>query len=434
MASLSKKIALNTLAQVAGKVGTTTLGVIITILLTRYLGPAGFGSFTFVLVFVAMFGTVADWGMSLITVREASKEVGKAMEIIGNAMVVRLVLAVVAAIVAILVINFYPTSSSLKLLVAISSLSLVALSLKTSFQIIFNVKLQMHNSAIADFSCNVFTLLVVLFVIHFGLGLTGVVVAYLIGNCVAAFVAAFLGFRLLPLKFSLFNPQTRYLLLESLPMGAILVVFTIYDRIDTVILAYFKGQEAVGLYGAAYRVFEVLTLGAAYFANAVLPLISNLAHTNREKLVEVYRKSFVILLILGVSVAVTNYIFAPLGIAIIAGPKFAASVDALRILSLALVVAYFNHLNGYTLIALGKQWYSFGIAIGALVINVILNLIFIPRYSFYGAAFITFVTEGLIVLATLVILNKQIGLTPRLSDLPKVVKEFITKRGKIFDL
>ncbi len=434
MASLSKKIALNTLAQVAGKVGTTTLGVIITILLTRYLGPAGFGSFTFVLVFVAMFGTVADWGMSLITVREASKEVGKAMEIIGNAMVVRLVLAVVAAIVAILVINFYPTSSSLKLLVAISSLSLVALSLKTSFQIIFNVKLQMHNSAIADFSCNVFTLLVVLFVIHFGLGLTGVVISYLIGNCVAAAVAAFLGFRLLPLKFSLFNPQTKFLLLESLPMGAILVVFTIYDRIDTVILAYFKGQEAVGLYGAAYRVFEVLTLGAAYFANAVLPLISNLAHTNKEKLVEVYRKSFVILLILGVSVAVTNYIFAPLGIAIIAGPKFAASVDALRILSLALVVAYFNHLNGYTLIALGKQWYSFGIAIGALVINVILNLIFIPRYSFYGAAFITFVTEGLIVLATLVILNKQIGLTPRLSDLPKVVKEFITKRGKIFDL
>lgn len=216
-------------------------------------------------------------------------------------------------------------------------------------------------------------------------------------------------------------------------MGAILVVFTIYNRIDTVILSYFKGQEAVGLYGASYRIFEVLTLGAAYFSNAVLPLISKLATLDKEKLLEVYQKSFVLLLILGVGVAVVNYLLAPLGIAIIAGPKFAGSVDALRILSLALVVAYFNHLNGYTLIALGKQWYSFAIAIAALAINIILNIIFIPIYSYNAAAFITFVTEGLIVLCTLFVLNRSIGLRPSLKVLPKVLKEIISKKGKIFE-
>lgn len=408
MTPVSKKIALNTLAQMGGKVATTGLGVIITILLTRYLGPAGFGAFTFILVFVAMFGSLADWGMTLITIREASKNPAGSSEIIGNILVIRLILATMAAGVAVIVINFLAVEPLVKMLVMIASLSLIASSLKTSFQIIFNVKLRMENTALSDFSTNLLTLAIVFLVINFHWGLTGVVLAYLAGDFLAAGVAAFLSFRLLPLKFSLINPQTKYLLLESLPMGAILVTFTIYNRIDTVILAHFKGQEAVGLYGAAYRIYEVLTLGAAYFANAVLPLISKLAQTDKQKLAQVYRKSFVVLLILGVLVAGTNFIFAPLGIALIAGDKFAGSIPALQILSLALIVSYFNHLNGYTLIALGKQWYSFVIAIGALTLNIVLNWIFIPIYSYYAAAFITFITEGMIVLATLLILHKTI--------------------------
>lgn len=147
MASLSHKIAWNTLVQMGGKVATTSLGVIITILLTRYLGPAGFGTFTFILVFVAMFGSLADWGMTLITVREASKNPMGSSEIIGNILIIRLFLAVLAAAVAIVVINFFSADFSIKILVTVASLSLIASSLKTSFQIIFNVKLRMENSA-----------------------------------------------------------------------------------------------------------------------------------------------------------------------------------------------------------------------------------------------------------------------------------------------
>jgi O-antigen/teichoic acid export membrane protein len=431
--SLSHNIAWNTLVQVGGKIATTTLGVIITIFLTRYLGPAGFGSFTFILVFVAMFGTVADWGLTLITVREASRNTNISHEVIGNVLVIRFLLAAAAAAIATGAIYLFPYDPAVKLLVVLASLSLISLSLKTSFQIIFNVKLRMENSALSDFSSNALTLLVVLVVIYFDLGLTGVVLAFLAGDFFAAFVAAFLGFRLLPLKLSLVHPETKFLLLESLPMGAILVVFTIYNRIDTVILSHFKGQEAVGYYGAAYRIYEVLTLGAAYFSNAVLPLISNLAKTDKAKLSLVYRKSFVVLFFLGVGVAAVNFLLAPLGITLIAGQKFAASIPALQILSLAVVVSYFNHLNGYTLIALGRQWYSFIIAILALVLNITLNVIFIPRFSFYGAAFITFLTEGFIVLCTLVILQRLIRLNPQLFDLVSIPREFLAKRGRIFD-
>lgn len=433
MVSLSQRIAWNTVVQVVGKIAATSLGIVITILLTRYLGPVGYGTFTFVLVFVTMFGTVADWGLTLITVREASRNPLLEKEIIGNVLVIRLALATLAAMAAVVTIHLLPYDPQTKVLTSIASLYLIALSLKTSFQIIFNVKLVMQNWALSEFSANALTVVLLVWLLNSGAGLTEIVLAYLVGDFFAAGVAAILGYRMLPLRLSLVSRHTKMLLLESLPMGAILVIFTIYNRIDMVILSVFSGQEAVGLYGAAYRILEVLILGAAYFANAVLPLLSRYAETDRDKLRLLFRKSYVVLLLLGVGAAVATYVFAPLGIAIIAGPKFAGSVVALRILALVLVVAYFNHLNGYTLIALGKQWYSLAIALVALVVNVSLNLIFIPIYSYRAAAFITFLTEGLIVVLSLVLIKRELRVLPSLADIPGVVREAIVKKGKIFE-
>ncbi len=217
-------------------------------------------------------------------------------------------------------------------------------------------------------------------------------------------------------------------------MGAILVVFTIYNRIDTVLLSKFIGVDAVADYGLAYRIFEVTVLGAAFFANAILPVISTLAQTDKGKLVVFFKKSYVILGFLGVGAATATYFLAPLAIGILGGNEYKDAVVALRLLGLSLVVSYFNHLNGYTLIALGKQWWSFRIAIVALVINLGLNWWLIPHYSFKAAALNTFVTEGIIVGLSLTVIYKTIGALPSFADVPAVIKEIIVKKGKIFDL
>lgn len=434
LASLSHRIAWNTLVQVAGKMASTGLGVAITFLLTHYLNHADYGIYTFSLVFVTLFGTLADWGLTLITVREASKNSQEAHKIIGNVLVIRLVLALIAAVLAIAVINFSGYDATTKLVTTIASMYLLALSLKTSFQIIFQTKLAMQNWAISEVAANGLTIVLLLMLMAARAGLPEIVLAFLAGDFLAAGVAAYLGNRLLPLKFSFVRPGTKYLLWEALPMGAILVVFTIYNRIDTVILSYFKGVDAVADYGLAYRVFEVVVLGAAFFANSILPIISNLAQTDRERLKIFFRKSYVILLFFGMAAAAVTYILAPLGIGILGGAKYAGSVVALRILSLSLIVSYFNHLNGYMLIALGKQWNSLVIALVALVINVVLNLIFIPIYSFPAAALITFVTEGLIVALSLGFIKRELGVLPSLKDIVPVVKEIIVKRGKIFEI
>jgi O-antigen/teichoic acid export membrane protein len=426
----TRKIFSNTLYQFVGKAVTSGLGVVITIFLTRYLGPAGFGKYTFALVFVTLFGVIGDWGMTLIGVREASRKTESTGEIVGNILVVRFLLALVAIILSNIVVFVLPYSTEIRTLVGICSLSLLALSIKTSFQIIFNSRLRMEYFALSELAANSLVIFLVAFLIAIKAGLPMIMVAFLVGQIFAAGVAWFLGMRLSSIRLSLFRKETAYILVESLPMGAILVLFTVYNRIDTVLLSYFKGEEAVGLYGAAYRIFEVLVLGAAYFANSILPLISNLATNNRPGLKVVYEKAMVILLLMGMAAAVVNFLLAPVGIAIVAGPKFLGAVLALQVLSLALVVSYLNHLNGYTLIALGKQWYSFAIAIVALVINLGLNVFFIPIFSLYAAAAITFITETVIAILSFFVIRRIIGVRMSPRFVFETIREWWKNKGK----
>ena len=424
--------------QMAGKVAATFLGVVITILLTNYLGPAGFGVYTAITVFVLLFGSLADWGLSLITVREAAKNEREANQIIGNVLLVRLVLTLGAVLVVNLLVHFWPTlvisplpsGMDVPRLVLITSFFLLAISLKTSFQIIFNVRLAMQNSAISDLTANVVAIGLILFLTMQRAGLEEILWAFNVGHFLAAGVAAVLGFKMLRLDFKWLAGRSKFLLREALPMGSILIIFTIYNRVDTVILAHFRPEAEVGYYGLAYRIYEVLVQGAAFFANAVLPILSGLALTDRKRMAEIYNKSWVILMVMGMAVAGVNFVLSPLLPVVFKG--FSGSVVAMQILSLSLMVSYLNHLNGYTIIALGKQWWSLGIAVVALMVNVGLNLWLIPLFSYPAAAFITFVTEGLIVVLSMKVIGKELEINLSPAKMVRTIEDLVSRKEKLF--
>ena len=93
---------------------------------------------------------------------------------------------------------------------------------------------------------------------------------------------------------------------------------------------------------------------------------------------------------------------------------------------------YFNHLIGYTIVALGRQRRYLIVSLAALVFNVIVNLAVIPKYSYFGAAAVTVLTEGLILIITVAFVFKVIGVAPSVTQFPKTAIELIKRRGKIF--
>jgi O-antigen/teichoic acid export membrane protein len=202
-------------------------------------------------------------------------------------------------------------------------------------------------------------------------------------------------------------------------------------------LGSLKGSGAVGIYAVAYRVYDVLILGAAYLMNSLLPVLSHYAQqpNGREKLKTIYQKSFDILLMMGLVAVVFSFFFSPLLVKFLTQQRFVEffdSIGVLKILSLAIFFAYFNHLTGFTIVSLSRQNKYFLVALSALVFNVLANFLIIPRFSYYGAALITVLTEGVVLVITTFFIYRFLKIKPSLFTFPQTFKQLVKKRGKIF--
>lgn len=444
---LSQKVAFNTLIQIFSKTTTVVFGLLTTILLTGYLGREGYGGYMFIITLVVMFGVFADWGTATIGVREAAKRKKDQGRIFANIFLFRLALACLAALLMFLAAVFLPLPSGnqpiIRQGIMLASIVLVLFATKASFGIIFQTKLQMEKLAVADIASSFLVLLLSWFFIRQQWGILMLIGAVVMANIVAVLIAWVLASRTIKFDFRWDKVFIKQLIRESLPMGAILLVFTIDNKIDTVMLGSMKGSGAVGIYAIAYRVYDVLILGAAYFMAVLLPVLSqyaaktpfNPSPIRDHSLKRIYQKAFDVLLLMGVGATLFAWTFAPLIVRILTQQRFIEfgdSVMVLRILALALFLSYFNHLAGYTIVALGKQRPYFFVALAALVFNFLANLLVIPFWSYQGAAVVTVFTEGLVLMITSFLIFRLIGVVPSFLKFPKTAVQIIKQKGKIF--
>ncbi len=441
--NLSQKVAFNTLVQALSKVATVVFGLLTTILLTGYLGREGYGDYMYVITLVIMFGALSDWGTAIIGVREASKAKEKQGRILGNVFLLRLGLTLMAAFLLVLAAFFLPLQTSQPLLlqqaIILGTLILILFATKASLGIVFQTKLVMYNLAAADIAASALIFLISWLFVRQEFGLLPLIGAVILANVLAVMIAWILVRKTIRLVFRIDKALVKKLIKESLPMGAVLLVFTVDNKIDTVMLGSIEGSGAVGIYAVAYRVYDVLVLGAAYLMNSLLPIISQYGDLSRwgTKLRQVYQKAFDTLLLMGTAVFGGTWFLAPTIVRIITQQRFLEFFDAvlvLRILSLALFLAYFNHLTGYTIVALGRQRPYLFIALTALIFNVLANLFVIPRFSYYGAAMVTVLTEALVLAITTFFIFRLIKIFPSMTHFPKTIYQLVSlikkKKGR----
>jgi O-antigen/teichoic acid export membrane protein len=422
------KVARSTFIQLFGRAGVVFFTLIATGLLTRFLGPEGYGNYVFLTSFIMIFVTLSDWGTGMISVREASKEAKIQPLIFGNILLIRLILCLVFFLIANCLAFYFSVFSPLLLAVFLASFLIIFLSVRSSINTVFQTKLLFEKQVLSDlFQAGLFLLALFIF-LPLRPNLANVFLLLSFSALLAMILAVFLVRKTASFQFSFSSKLFYKIFRESLPLGAFLIIFSVYNRIDTLILQAFQGPEAVGYYGLAYKVHDNLVLVAAYLMNSLFPILSS---ASRNKANEIYKKTFDLLFAAGLVVVGGVFVFAPLIIGILGGENFSPSILLLRILVLATAIAYLNHLTGYFLIALGKQKISLIIAVFALFFNVFLNLIFIPLFSSLAAALITILTEGLVLLLTSYYLGRKFGFIPGFSFIT-TIKELIKTKGKIY--
>lgn len=416
--SLTRKVAFNTIVQMAGKAVTTVISLFLVIALTRYLGVAGYGQYTTIFAYLAFFGVLADFGFFWILVREIANPETDMDHAVSNILTLRTLVGIVVFGLAYIISFFIPQYASIRTGIGIAALSTLFLALNSTYIGVFQNKLRMDKAAMTDVAGRIIILFFTLYLIKKGLGLNLILWAYGIGNFINLLASAWLGKIYVNFRPAFDFVYWRRVFIQTLPMAVVLVFNLIYFRVDTLMLSLLKTSTDVGIYGPPYKVLEMILLIPSMFMGNVFPIMSRYIHTGDERLESTLQKSFDFLLMLAVPIMVLIIFAANPIIRIVAGHDFvvahtispvfgmpATSVLALQILIIAVGFSFLSIIFNYLVIALGKQSKLIWPNLIFAVFNISLNLILIPKFSYIGAAVVTVLTEFLVLVFTWWIAN-----------------------------
>ncbi len=417
---LSTRVAHNTIIQITGKVISTVLGLITIAIMTRYLGQTGFGEYITVITFLSFFAVIADFGLTLITAQMISDPRLDQNKILNNLFSLRFISAVILLGLAPLVVIFFPYSSLVKLGVAITALSFFFVALNQIFVGLSQKNLKMQVITLAEIIGRAVLLFGIIFAVYFKTGLTGILLVTVIANAVNFLFNYWFSRNLAKIKWQIDFKIWRQIFEKSWPLALTIMFNLIYLRADILMLSLFKSQAEVGLYGAAYKVIDVLTTIPFMFAGIILPILTNAwLIKNNISFNNILQKSFDALTILAIPLVIgTQFIARPV-MELVAGKNFSAAGGILKILVIATGFIFIGCIFSHAIIALDKQKKIIAAYIFTALSSIIGYLIFIPSFSYFGAAWVTVYSEAAIALASFYYVTKYSQYRPDLKVLFK---------------
>lgn len=413
--STARKILGNTAAQIGGKLATAAASMIVIKLLTNYLGLAGYGQYTTVYEFLAFFAIAADFGIFQIAVRDLSQTADGSTRdrIFGNILGLRLLLTVAALVAAVAAVWLIPKYAAtwIPLGVAVAAattfFNLVHGTLSAPLQTEHRIQWAVVAQVVGKFVTLGYMAAVILWWWPHDpkTGFLQVLVAGNVGLAVTTGLTWLAARRIVATRPRFEWQFWRQVLLRALPYGLAVILGTIYFRLDVILLSLLRTQTEVGIYGVAMRILENLQMLPVFFLNALLPVLAQQLAAGSTKLQSTLQLAFDFLCLIGLPLLAGGWLLARPLTLLISSPAFVGtpghpgSETALTILLGAMLLAFFSNLFGYTLLAASQQTKLLWINFGAVIFNIISNLIIIPRFGFVGAATTSVISELLVCVA-----------------------------------
>jgi O-antigen/teichoic acid export membrane protein len=178
---------------------------------------------------------------------------------------------------------------------------------------------------------------------------------------------------------------------------------SVYNDIDKTFLVSLGETYAAGIYSAAYRVVDVATAPLYGIYAAATPRLfregaRGVGHASSQT-----ERLLLRTIPYGLVVAISLYFGAGI-LPRLFGSSFAGSVVALRWLCLLPLLRAFHYAWGTTITASASQWNRTATQLGAAGLNLLLNFLLIPRWSWQGAAIASLLTDGALAISSRLVL------------------------------
>jgi len=381
---------------------TSVLRFVASIVVARTLGPANLGVLTIATVTMGIAGRVVEFGLTTTMVRKIAFYMSREED--GRAVGVFQVVYLFRVLSSLLLLGiFYFSASRVATGVFHNEALIVPLKLAAFGAFIYNI--WYHSEGLLR-ALERFKEIAIINVVS-QVARTGLIAifAYLsildvektllfnISQIVIGFVIASL---IIPRRFFLKGTEERYPLKNVLSYSGWLYLFSLlfmlFDRLDVLMLGYFRQAMEVGIYSVAFTLIKPFELIPETFNTVFLPKVSKF--TRRSQIYAYFKDTLKVTGLIAVVGVALIFLAGPL-ITTFYGEKYLDSIRLFQILVGAFILlTMINPLNlvGHSLNK--PQLFSLMAGIN-LALNFFGNLIFIPRYGALGAAIVTLISRVL---------------------------------------
>lgn len=403
-------------AQVLGRLFNLALGIVVTALIARTLGERGFGQWSTLFVVVQLAGYLTDLGLDSVAVQGAVKDPKREARWVGALVSLRFLL-VVPVLAATLVVVLLLASSDQMLMAGIALSAGLLNSVPGALRVVFQLRVR-NDIPIGVMTVNsvLWGAAVIVLAVQHG-SMTAFAVCFLVVGTITALLQAGLSLREVAVRFAGARRLWPELVRVGVPVALGGLLITAYGRIDQIIVFELAGAREAGLYGAVYRVLDQAQFLPISLTTTLLPILSAVYVSDPQRVPRVLQTA-ADYLTMG-SLGALAFALAAAGptVRFLFGAGFADAAPALPILMGAFVLISFGYLAGMIVLILRLQRAFVGFAAAGLLVNVVLNLLLVPGYGFLAAAWITLVTELVVLTLTFGLILRHLAYRPSLGRL-----------------
>lgn len=378
------------------------LGVafIVSIYVTRHLGPEQFGILSYALGFVGIFTAFTQMGLKNTVVRDLVRGKYQQTEILGTAFSIRTIGGFVTLLLIAIVSTFNNddvAKKSIILIIASAEIFKGFEVISLYYQSRIESKYVAKASLFQGIALSIFKLLLVYFEASLILFAVTYALDVILGDIKLIFTYVKNTGSLLKWKFV--APIAKQLLSDSWPLIFYVFALNIQSRIDQVMLGNMIGKDVVGYYSVALRMIEVVAVIPMVIARSFTPAItkaknvSELAYKNRLK--EYYRLMFVLFLLTSIPL----FFFAEVIVVSLYGEVFREAGILLSLFSIRMLFIYMGIAKSSYITNENLFKYTMVTAFAGAISNIAINYMLIPLYGAVGAIIATILSFSISIFA-----------------------------------
>lgn len=404
-----RRIVRNSAIPIASQLLIRAVDLLVALVLLRLLGPEGNGQYALAVIVWLYAKTLSDFGLGLLATREIARDRTLMAKMVGQTTIFRWLMLTLVAIPVLGYVVFGSSQGSLSrtsvLAIALLYLSIVPASLSESINSALNGVERMDVAAWLNIAVSLARAPLVVALAASRLGVVGVALAAVLSAAISALLfyrALWKCERTQPV-WRLSTCDGRWMARTSWPLLVNALLVSLFFRADVFIVQAVKGDAALGIYDASYKLINLITIVPAYITLAVFPTLAQRASDPRS-LADALRVASYVLFWIAWGIVAIVFAGAETAIRVLAGNDYLPeAATLLRILIWFAPLSFLNGIIQYVLVAADQQRRLVPVFIAAVVFNLAVNLAFVPAYGARAAAATTVASEVIILLAIAVV-------------------------------